>query len=105
MEITREESIDRALSDGADRRAAAAELDRNVVVLAGAGTGKTTLLIERLTGLILTRETPVEQIVALTFTKKAAEEMRVRLENRLRAVIAKPESERQASLASRAIEG
>lgn len=73
--------------DQSDRDIAASELDKNVLVIAGAGTGKTTLLIERLLGLILSREIPVDQIVALTFTKKAAEEMRERLENRLRRIL------------------
>src|SRR5437868_6915710 len=69
------------------RRTAAGELEKNLVVLAGAGTGKTTLLIDRLTLLIIGKEIPVEKIVALTFTKKAAEEMRERLETRLRTII------------------
>jgi len=70
--------------DGATR------LDRNVLVLAGAGTGKTRLLIDRLLFLILGKGIPVEQIVALTFTKKAAEEMRVRLEEELRKMAEDP---------------
>ncbi len=69
------------------RDAAAGALEQNVIVLAGAGTGKTHLLIDRLTLLILGKEIPVEKIVALTFTKKAGEEMRERLEKRLRGVI------------------
>lgn len=73
--------------DNDQRRLAAAELDRNLVVLAGAGTGKTKLLIDRLTLLIVGKEIPIEKIVALTFTKKAAEEMRVRLEDQLRLII------------------
>src|SRR4051812_15156933 len=73
--------------DQEERRAAISELDRNVVVLAGAGTGKTTLLTDRLALLILAKGIPIEKIVALTFTKKAAEEMRVRLEFKLRALI------------------
>lgn len=80
--------LDRPIaSDQIDRDRAVRELERNVVVLAGAGTGKTTLLIDRLTLLILGRGVPVERIVALTFTKKAAEEMRVRLEDRLRMAV------------------
>ena len=73
--------------DQADRDVAAVSLDQNVIVSAGAGTGKTTLLIDRLTLLILGKEIPIERIVALTFTKKAAEEMRVRLEARLRMIM------------------
>jgi len=102
--------------DDAHRRLAATELGRNVVVTAGAGTGKTRLLINRLTLMILGEEIPVEKIVALTFTKKAAEEMRDRLEKRLREIIADPHSfdllnegfpanaDRRAALASRALD-
>ena len=71
-------------ADHLDRDAAATRIDKNIVVVAGAGTGKTTLLINRLMRLLLVKEIPVERIVALTFTKKAAEEMRERLEERLR---------------------
>ena len=59
--------------------------DRNIVVTAGAGTGKTTLLVDRLLYLLLHREPPLllNDIVALTFTNKAATEMKVRLRTRL----------------------
>ena len=102
--------------DDAHRRLAATELARNVVVTAGAGTGKTRLLINRLTLMILGEEIPVEKIVALTFTKKAAEEMRDRLEKRLREIIVDPDSfdllnerfpgnaDRRAALAARALD-
>lgn len=73
--------------DNEQRRRAASSLDKNVIVLAGAGTGKTRLLIDRLTLLLLGKEIPVERTVALTFTKKAGEEMRERLEERLRHII------------------
>jgi len=78
-------------ADYEDRLLAQTELGRNIVVMAGAGTGKTTLLIDRLVLLIIENETPVDRIVALTFTKKAAEEMRERLEYKLREIINDPE--------------
>lgn len=74
-------------SDILDRRRAVGDLEKNLLVLAGAGTGKTTLLVDRLALLIVGKGIPVERIVALTFTKKAAEEMRVRLEEILRLLI------------------
>jgi ATP-dependent helicase/nuclease subunit A len=87
-----------------DRRArnlAETTFDRNVVVVAGAGTGKTTLLVNRLVHLLIKEPHPVTvtQIVALTFTNKAATEMKVRLRERL-MVLAQPETE-----ATRAIDG
>ncbi len=73
------------MSDHAAREAAETTFDRNVVVIAGAGTGKTTLLVNRLVHLVMKepRPVPITQIVALTFTNKAAMEMKVRLRERL----------------------
>ena len=73
------------ISDGAAREAAETTFDRNVVVIAGAGTGKTTLLVNRLVHLVMKepRPVPITQVVALTFTNKAAMEMKVRLRERL----------------------
>lgn len=75
------------ISDASDRQNAVTHLNQNMIVVAGAGTGKTTLLVDRLALLIVGKGIPVEKIVALTFTKKAAEEMRVRLEEMLRDVL------------------
>ena len=74
-----------ALPDARHRRLAVRTFDRNVVVTAGAGTGKTTLLVDRLVHLILRNPEPlkVSEIVALTFTNKAADEMKLRLRERL----------------------
>jgi len=52
---------------------------RNVVVTAGAGTGKTYLLVEKILHKVRKENVPVEKILALTFTEKAANEMRQRL--------------------------
>lgn len=73
------------MSDREARESAETTFDRNVVVVAGAGTGKTTLLVNRLVHLIMKEPHPlaVTQIVALTFTNKAATEMKVRLRERL----------------------
>ena len=55
-------------------------------VEAGAGTGKTRLLIERLFNTVTTRKVPLEQIVAITFTEKAAAEIKVRLRDKLESM-------------------
>ena len=85
---------DLLISDRVDRESAATTFDRNVVVVAGAGTGKTTLLVNRLVYLLIKEPAPVPitQIVALTFTNKAATEMKVRLRERL-AILARQESD------------
>lgn len=73
------------LPDGQERERATTTFDRNVVVTAGAGTGKTTLLVDRLVNLLMREPSPLEitEIVALTFTNKAANEMKIRLRSRL----------------------
>ncbi|MDE2039371.1 MAG: UvrD-helicase domain-containing protein [Elusimicrobia bacterium] len=72
-------------ADQAERDRARFELGANVVVEAGAGTGKTTLLIDRLLHHLLAGEGAVEitRLAALTFTEKAAAEIKVRLADRL----------------------
>ena len=67
------------LTDGAARRRAATAFDRNFVVVAGAGTGKTALLVERALNLVAGHGVPMTEIAAITFTEKAAAELREKL--------------------------
>jgi len=71
-ELTREQR-DAALAD-----------DRAVAVVAGAGTGKTRVLTERYLDLVLRRDVKVPRILAVTFTEKAAREMKERIRGALR---------------------
>src|SRR5919202_1897431 len=82
------------LADAEARRLAESTFDRNVVVIAGAGTGKTTLLANRLVHALMREPHPLalRQIVALTFTNKAATEMKQRLRTRLMALAAGAEA-------------
>ncbi|WP_304223001.1 exodeoxyribonuclease V subunit beta [Gracilinema caldarium] len=58
-----------------DEQRAAYEADHNVVVSAGAGSGKTTVLSHRYVRLVRDKRLPVDSILTLTFTRKAAAEM------------------------------
>jgi DNA helicase-2/ATP-dependent DNA helicase PcrA len=51
-----------------------------LLVVAGAGTGKTQVITRRIAWLIATRRARPSEILALTFTDKAAEEMAVRVD-------------------------
>jgi DNA helicase-2/ATP-dependent DNA helicase PcrA len=55
-----------------------------MLVLAGAGTGKTTVLVERIAWLIEQGHAKPEEILAITFTDNAADELKARVEKRLR---------------------
>ncbi|NIO39177.1 MAG: UvrD-helicase domain-containing protein, partial [Burkholderiales bacterium] len=62
---------------------AALEPANSVVIEACAGSGKTWLLVSRIVRLLLAGARPSE-ILAITFTRKAAQEMQVRLQQWLR---------------------
>ncbi len=55
------------------------ELDRSLLVEAAAGTGKTTELVNRIVAVLRSGRARVEQIAAVTFTHKAAGELKLRL--------------------------
>ncbi|MGH3318614.1 MAG: UvrD-helicase domain-containing protein [Streptosporangiaceae bacterium] len=62
-----------------DQRAAAGAADGPLLIVAGPGTGKTRTLAHRIAHLLTERGTPPEDCLAITFTRRACEEMRDRL--------------------------
>ena len=70
-------------SDAESRRLIEEALDDTLVVEAAAGTGKTTELINRILRVLASGRAMVDEIVAVTFTEKAAGELKLRLRQRL----------------------
>ena len=87
------ESIDREV-----RERAARDFDTSLVIEAGAGTGKTTLLVDRIERLVRSGRALLTEIAAVTFTENAATTMKLRLRERLERVRADarvPDAERR----------
>ncbi len=71
------------LPDRAARTLIATGLDTNLLVEAGAGSGKTRELVTRMVALVQTGRAQVREIAAVTFTRKAASELRQRFQEAL----------------------
>ena len=69
--------------DQADRGQIVKQLDQTMLVEAAAGTGKTTGMLDRMVALIGTGLCQVDTLAAVTFTRKAAAELRARFQGQL----------------------
>jgi ATP-dependent exoDNAse (exonuclease V) beta subunit len=88
------------LADAEARHLIATALDDTLVVEAAAGTGKTTELVGRIVHVLAEGRAKVEEIVAVTFTEKAAGELKLRLRERLdrERFVASSDPDRRARL-------
>ena len=83
---------ERPIRDQRERQQIHVRLETNMLVEAGAGSGKTTELLHRLVALISSGTAEVSEIAAVTFTRKAAAELRERFQTRLETSLAEARS-------------
>jgi len=93
------------LKDAAARRQIAEDLDRCLLVEAGAGSGKTASLVARMVALIKEGKCEISTMAALTFTRQAAAEMKGRLREALEKARAAESDEVKQERLNRALQG
>jgi ATP-dependent helicase/nuclease subunit A len=67
-----------------DQKKAVHAAGKNILVSAGAGTGKTRVLVERILHILRTQKATITELLVLTFTEKAANEIKTRLSDSFR---------------------
>lgn len=78
-----------------DEQAMALDIDKNIALHAGAGSGKTRVLTRRFLKLMIDKNANVDDIVAITFTKKAALEMKERVLDLVNEFLEKEQDEKK----------
>ena len=71
----------------ADREEIIRDLDSNIFVEAGAGAGKTSILVRRILNQLRTGRAKAEELAAITFTNKAAQELKTRIGDEIRRAL------------------
>lgn len=93
------------LIDQEQRRRIRTSFDENIIAEAAAGTGKTTELVQRIVSILAQGRAQIDQIVAITFTEKAAGDLKLRLRSELEQARAlMPSNEARLSNIENAIE-
>ena len=64
-----------------EQKLAIYEKDKNILVAAAAGSGKTSVLVERIINKIINDKIDIDKILVVTFTKAAASEMKAKILN------------------------
>lgn len=75
--------------------------EKNILVSASAGSGKTTVLVARLMDLVLKDHIAIDEILAMTFTEAAANEMKKRLAKELQIAWTNSSDEQEKAFLSR----
>ena len=92
------------LPDEQARQQIVQDLDTCILVEAGAGSGKTSSLIARMVALIREGRAPAEKMAAITFTRKAAQELRGRFQVELEQAYARETDSSQRDRLSRGLD-
>ncbi len=77
------------LQDESARKQIIEDFEHNFLVEASAGSGKTSCLVKRMIGLVKSGRYTVEQIIAITFTRKAAFELKERFQQEIESELEK----------------
>jgi ATP-dependent helicase/nuclease subunit A len=91
--------------DQAERDRIRTDLVSNLCVEAGAGTGKTTVLVERVAEALRTGYASVDEIAVITFTEAAAAELAARVRQRLERALAEASGEQERRFVRAALTG
>jgi len=70
-----------------ENQTAALSRDKNIAVTAGAGTGKTLILVERYLDILINEDVDIRELLAITFTNKAAAEMLNRVAQKIESLL------------------